>query len=164
MILSFDIDGVLAGGTYIEEWDRKPSTYAELPLLDTEIPHYLASLSLDNDVFVVTSRSFNGAEAVTKAWLEQHNILQSITGLLCVQDWVSKIIMANTLKSKLHVDDDWRVIAPLCQRGVLFLGADKDNWYPWSKRHVHSARAVFSWPKLMEKIESFATLNAAMLS
>jgi 5'(3')-deoxyribonucleotidase len=72
--ISFDCDGVLAGGHYIPAWDRQPQVYARLPLLDYAVPNVLNKLMNSYNVYIVTGRKFDGALETTQEWLAENNV------------------------------------------------------------------------------------------
>lgn len=119
--ITLDIDGVVAGGNYIPEWDRRVEVYSTLPLLDPMIPEYLDELCRRFHVYFVSGRCFPGALEITRMWLSKFLPLYMPAGVVTGVHYFDKPRMTKLLKSVVHVDDDPRVINGLAwSKGVWF--------------------------------------------
>lgn len=154
-IITFDVDGVLAGGGFIPEMDRRPEVYEDLPLLDLRAPDILNELTRKYSVYIVSSRRFENALDVTRRWLNKHGFhLSWLSGVLCVDGAKEKVKAIHLLGSRLHVDDSPEVLDSLDCWGVLFLGLDKQYWWAAAKEGKYSDRLItcYSWGDLSKCI------------
>lgn len=145
MILTCDVDGVIAGGEFIPEWERYPERYLSLPLLEEDIPHQIHKLAAKHSLYLLSSRKFPNALDYTRLWLNQSGFsLTDFCGVLVGLGAKEKVMVAQALHSNLHFDDDFRVasITPLCM-GVLIRHDQAASHYPWSERAVATG-----WPYL----------------
>jgi hypothetical protein len=136
MIVSLDIDGVLAGGEYIPEWDRtNGAAYAALPLIDPQIPEYIHAIAKRHSVYLISSRQFPGALDTTRLWLnKQRFCMTDFCGVIVGLNHTTKIEMVKLLRATLHFDDDYRVIEPLGTTGLLCKFTK--TTYPWSQKFI----------------------------
>jgi len=127
VILSFDIDGVVAATTDADfSPDRIAAEYYSKPvhnLLDLNI---LNRLIAQHDVYFITARSFKGATRSTRNWLASVGVnVEDCQGVICAEgceghgsDTKHRVI--NWVGSQLHIDDHSEVIKKIGEKGVLF--------------------------------------------
>ena len=135
--VSFDVDGVIAGGDWIPEWDRKPEIYSELPVLDPMISGYLESLMYNFNLYFVSARSYVGATYNTRRWLINNCDLpkRAISGVICAEEYTSrkerkafKIDVIRALNPIIHMDDEPEILEALRpDQRVWFRQAD-NHW------------------------------------
>lgn len=125
-VISFDIDGVIAGGRYTPEWDRTPNHYLGLPLVDSRIPEILKRLAKDDwNIYLVSARRYEDALSSTRLWLERHRI--SVAGVLVGVPRLLKGSVIEILHAEKHFDDDLSVVKMIHGgRGVLFYSPEWD--------------------------------------
>lgn len=149
-IISFDIDGVIAGGGYIPEMDRKPEVYEELLLLDPSIPEIINNLCRRYSVYIISARRFENALEVTRLWLHKKGFnLSWLCGVMCLPSWDSKIQTILSINPSIHIDDSPMMLKPLpvlCQ--VLFMGPYND--WPGIEEYSQQVCTVYNWQEVQE--------------
>ena len=126
--ISFDIDGVIAGGHYLQWWDRMPETYAALPVIEGAIDG-LTRLTDRYNVYLVSGRRFADALTITRIWLREKGLdLRDLCGVIVGIPRMLKPIVIESLGSQLHFDDDPKVTQMLGVRGVWFEGKEWPGW------------------------------------
>ncbi len=144
-VLTFDCDGVLAGGHYIPAWDRYPETYAALPLQDAAAPRVLDKLAESYNIYFVSGRRFPGALDTTRRWMANNGIdLSHIAGVIVGQPRLLKAQMAEALGAALHFDDDPKVVEMMGVRGVRYKSAE----WPGHEHYAKNWPVVASWSEV----------------
>lgn len=139
-VVSFDIDGVVAGGKYIPEWDRDTQHYSKLPLLDDKIPRILKRLSKNWNIYLVSTRRYEDALTSTRGWLERFGI--EVAGVIVNVPRLLKGPVVEILKAEMHFDDDLSVVKMIHGgRGVLFYGPE----WAYRKEDLEGVRVVNDW-------------------
>lgn len=129
MIVSFDIDGVIAAitdadfnpkRTVMEYYNKPVHPSLDLSVLNRMIANY--------QVYFISARSFKDALSCTRRWLFNVGVnVEDSMGVLCAEGapgqeaTAHKIPVIEWLGSALHIDDHAKVIPPLGKRGCLFL-------------------------------------------
>jgi hypothetical protein len=116
-IISFDLDGVLVGGNYIPEWDRKPEIYRSLPAANPNAYEVLWELANKFQIYYVSSRCFDSALQVSYEWLFDNGFPLGPGGVIVGQR--NKPEMLRLLGVSVHFDDDPRVVLAYPSVGVL---------------------------------------------
>jgi len=131
--ISFDVDGVIAEGGYVEVADRSNTTYAKKRPVSDEVIPTLQWLSMFYDIYIISTRGHPSANLGLRAWL--HFILgvelDTIAGVITHpfgDAQVAKKPNAPMDKGKivrdlgilLHVDDSPTTVQSCKDRGILF--------------------------------------------
>lgn len=156
VVVTFDIDGVIAGGRYIPEWERFPEVYMELPLLDPSAPEVIHEVAKKYSVYLISSRSYPQALSSTRLWLNKVGFyMPDFSGVLVGLTPHQKAAMASLLGSVMHLDDDWRVVWDMGEAGVLFDG-DSEWVYPPDKETIKLMRKIHGWDAVMKTVDDHA--------
>lgn len=122
-ILTLDIDGVVAGGRYLPEWDRTPSIYAALPIFDTYTRQAIQEIAPHVHLYYVSSRPMTLMDT-TLAWLEREIGEMGRGVLLGISPFYKPEVLTH-IHTDLHVDDNPSIVWPLGKRGVWMIN---DEW------------------------------------
>jgi hypothetical protein len=126
-IISFDCDGVLTGGGYVDPADRTNKFYSKLEPQEDAIAsiHWLSTMF---DIYVVSQRSHENSNLGLRAWL--HWVLglelDSIAGVITGPSggaaegvYMDKSLIVRALGCVVHFDDNPHHLVD-CPVGVLF--------------------------------------------
>lgn len=149
-VICFDIDGVIAGGKYIPDWDRYPEHYLKLPLIDPSIPSIMTKLADIYNIYLVSTRRYKDALSTTREWLEKNKLdLKLFSGVIVGIPRLMKSPIIEALGAKLHVDDDLTIVKSILGgRGVLFWSGEW-NYRPSDYTNVP---VMYSWEELYKSL------------
>lgn len=130
MIISFDVDGVIAASTPADfNPNRTAAEYFSKPahhMLDLTI---LNRLIAQHHTYFISARSFPNALKITRTWLKRAgvNVCESY-GVLCAEGTRGQEHVGSQRKHEiiqwlgcdLHIDDHSMVIPPLGDKGILY--------------------------------------------
>jgi len=145
--ISFDIDGVIAGGNYLPEWDRKPEIYLSLPVMDEYTKPVLNELDNKCDIYYLTSRTFDGDYDITLEWMINNNIPLG-KGLVCRVPGDDKHKVSAALGCDLHIDDRPATVRLCGFWGILFVGRDAAGWWPGTEEAMKVCKTARNWKQL----------------
>lgn len=160
-IISFDIDGVVAGGNYIPEWDRRPEIYKELPILDERARDVIYNLSWKYNIYFVSSRKFPNALRTSVDWLygRGFNPSSRCCGVICYgKTPLEKPLILSALGSRLHFDDHPGIVAGYSGRAALFINdREVDSQWPGTDYWVDSGKVpvVRGWGEVEGFVEEW---------
>jgi hypothetical protein len=128
LIVSFDIDGVIAATTDADFNPKRTAIdYFSKPIHPSLDVGTLNRLISQYQVYFITARSFENALSTTRRWLFNIGVdVEECMGVLCAQGAKEedasprKVEVVKWLGSALHVDDHSKIIPPLGKTGVLF--------------------------------------------
>lgn len=135
--ISFDMDGVLTGGSYIPEWDRRPYHYRDLPLLEECAPEIFNDLAKRYDVYIISARNFENSTRITKEWLESKGF-EGWMGICTGISVPRKAKLVKHLGISLHIDDHPEVCRILGDHALLFDSPEWDANQTLVHRRIHS--------------------------
>lgn len=151
-VISFDIDGVIAKGGYIPEWDRKPKVYEKLDLMDPRVPYIVNDLTRRFSVYIISARRFENALDTTRRWLvEKGFYLHWLCGVMCLRGWEEKEAVLRALQPAFHIDDAPRFVRCV-PGGVLYYDGESD--WPEARELAESGEVlvVNRWADIDEAI------------
>ena len=161
-IITLDLDGVVVGGGYTEEWDRTPRRYFEAPTMDQDIAKYITQLNERYDIYYVSSRAFEDCGYTSIQWLLRHHIPVGL-GVITGVSSVDKSTVVSALRSSLHVDDNPVVVNSIKTRcgyiyPVMFLGrVCEESWWPESRETLKNNYHATNWEDLVYLIRSLVS-------
>ena len=161
MILTIDIDGVLAGGEYIPEWERYPERYLTLPLIEEGLPSLIHKLARKHSLYLLSSRAFPNALDYTRLWLEKVGFASAdFCGVVVGAGKTEKVVLTQLLQATIHIDDDYRVVDKLergdvgAPFGLFVYHEAARSHYPWSKKAAEEGASYFiNWKDLLQRVE-----------
>ena len=153
--VSFDVDGVIAGGEWIPAWERHPKNYRELPILSKDVAKYLPEIATWFNVYFVSSRYFDNATRVTKEWLEDTVPRIAIAGVITGEEYsrldrkAYKGRVVQALNPLVHVDDEPAMLEYLPpKKRVYFKHPSVPHWPDPDQIAKRCRAAVTSWRQL----------------
>ena len=160
MTITVDLDGVVVGGIYVSEWDRKPKIYASLPVIDGAC-NGIWHLAVRHNVYWLTSRSFEQAGLTSIDWLKFNNFPLG-SGVITGVPSDCKKFVAKALGAAMHIDDNPAIVSSLIGTGVvgvLFVGRDESGWWAGTREWIDSGRPYFNcWDTMSKWIEKRLSL------
>lgn len=165
MIITIDIDGVLAGGEYIPEWERYPERYLSLPLLEKDLTTTIHKLARKHSLYLLSSRGFPNALDYTRMWLEENSFSMSdFCGVIVGLGKTKKVYLVDTLKADCHIDDDYRVVSELPNKGLFVYHESARSHYPWSAQAVANGKGYHrNWKEIIQSVDLVSSLGAVKL-
>ena len=143
MVVTFDLDGVIADGRYTELHTR--DEYWDLPLHSPQVPEALLRIGMANDVYVITARHYPGATRHVKDWLRFNKVnVNYIDGIITGINWRMKPFVFQALKANWHIDDHPE-LAKLEHPEVLLM--DNPHWPANQKCQPYNFR-LYNWPTI----------------
>lgn len=149
-VLSLDIDGVIAGGSYIPDWDRYPEHYLKLPLVDPYIPAYIQALAKYYNIYLVSTRRYKDALSTTRAWLMMNNIdLGLLSGVIVGIPRLMKCMIVEALTAVAHIDDDLTIVKSILGgKGILYWS---DEWH-YRPKDYEGVSIVGGWDEIVNRL------------
>ena len=166
MILTIDIDGVLAGGEYIPEWERIPERYLSLPLLEPDLPNTIHKLARKHSLYLLSSRKFDHALDYTRLWLEQSGFaMTDFCGVMVGLNPQRKRIIFDLLHADYHIDDDYRMKELIPNRFIFVYHENAKSHYPWSDKAAgyYDIEYALNWKEINTLIDLSLSRDAAAL-
>jgi 5'(3')-deoxyribonucleotidase len=153
-IITFDCDGVIAGGGYIPREDRRPEVYAALPLLDKSAPDIINDLCQHYGIYIVSARDFEDALNVTKRWLNRNGVdLDWLAGVTCTSI-DSKIKILQALNPLYHFDDAPMILNVLSRSSRVLFSLHGSRWLG-ADEYAKQNRTVRSWQEIQNLLYSY---------
>lgn len=129
--ISFDCDGVIAAGGWVEVPNRTNAYYFRKPPLNEEVVPSLVWLSTMYDIYIISTRGHENANLGLRAWIHfgLRLELDTIAGIITYpnsddadRDAVTKMDKAAVVRAlgiTTHFDDDPVMVEACGERGVL---------------------------------------------
>ncbi len=167
MRIGLDFDGCVCEGKYLVQPARAHETYLALKPYDKDTIEVLCGLTCAHEVYIITSRSYNGAHWTISEWLHQEGARGfEPVGIITKIEQIEKWHLAGMMKCDIVIDDSPRVWqdARTSQRLYIpelgiqpeFILMDNPAW-PENQALEFDGTRCRSWKELGDRIDSIAT-------
>lgn len=145
MILTFDLDGVIADRSHLPADARTEEYFINKTLLEPDVNKYIAKLSKDHVIYIITSRKTE-IYPVTARWLDKQGISKYISGLICAGSYQEKADIMRPYHC--HFDDDPRVFDSYTLGMNFGYLVDNPDWD--LNQNDNYYKRVMNWQEIMK--------------
>lgn len=164
--ISFDCDGVIAAGGWVDVPNRTNAYYFKKPPLNDEVVPSLEWLSTLYDIYIISTRSHDKSNFGLRAWIHfaLRMELDTIAGIITYPDFeltadhhntpMDKAAIVRALGISVHFDDDPYHVIAAPGRAVLF-----PSEMPVSQEAINRVPTTMDW----DSVRTFLTTPGMVL-